>query len=45
MPIVYRFAARQLYRICDEVEDLQETFALASSVRFREFVERSLEMS
>ena len=45
MPIVYRFAARQLYRICDEVEDLQETFALASSARFREFVERSLETS
>ena len=45
MPIVYRFAARQLYRICDEVEDLQETFALASSARFREFVDRSLKRS
>ena len=43
MPIVYRFAARRLYRICDEVEDLQETFALASSARFHAFVDRSLE--
>ena len=45
LPIVCRFAARELYVICDEVEDLQETFALASSARFREFVERSLETS
>ena len=42
-PSAYRFAARQLDALCDEVEDLQETAALASSVRFREFVERSLE--
>ena len=43
MPTVYRSAARQLYRICDEVEELQDTLALASSARFREFVEHSLE--
>ena len=42
-PPVYRPAARQLDALCDEVEDLQETAALASSPRFREFVERSLE--
>ena len=42
-PPVYRPAARQLDALCDEAEDLQETAALASSPRFREFVERELE--
>lgn len=40
---VYRPAARQLAALRDAAEDLQETTALASSARFRKFVERSLE--
>ncbi len=40
---VVRFIAGRLDTICADVEDLQETAALASSERFREFVKNSLE--
>ena len=39
----YRFVARHLDSLYDEMEDLQETAALAASARFREFVVSELE--
>ena len=42
-PYAYRLTVRWVDALLDDVDDLQETTALASSTRFREFVERSLE--
>ena len=42
-PYAYRLTVRWVDALLEDVDDLQETTALASSTRFRELVERSLE--